>query len=65
MPGAETKEVAVAAVDTLLWQAFASVIVPGERAVCTSLYCTVPCSTNFEVISAWFNMLYPSALVPT
>ena len=29
-PGAEAKEVAVAAVDTLLWQAFASVIVPGD-----------------------------------
>jgi len=29
VPGADTKEVAVAAVDTLLWQAFASVIVPG------------------------------------
>ena len=28
-PGADTKAVAVAAVDTLLWQAFASVIVPG------------------------------------
>lgn len=29
VPGSQTKEVAVAAVDTLLWQAFASVIVPG------------------------------------
>merc|ERR1712080_201843 len=29
VPGADTKEVAVGAVDTLLWQAFASVIVPG------------------------------------
>lgn len=29
VPEAKTKEVAVAAVDTLLWQAFASVIVPG------------------------------------
>jgi fission process protein 1 len=29
VPGAENKEVAVAAIDTLLWQAFASVIVPG------------------------------------
>jgi fission process protein 1 len=31
VPGAESKEVAVAAVDTLLWQAFASVIVPGAN----------------------------------
>jgi len=29
VPGAKTKEVTIAAIDTLLWQAFASVIVPG------------------------------------
>merc|ERR1719318_1327909 len=29
VPGSQAGEVAVAAVDTLLWQAFASVIVPG------------------------------------
>jgi len=29
VPGSQASEVAVAAVDTLLWQAFASVIVPG------------------------------------
>ena len=28
-PGADTSKVAIAAVDTLLWQALASVIVPG------------------------------------
>ena len=28
-PGADTGKVAIAAVDTLLWQALASVIVPG------------------------------------
>ena len=31
VPGSQAGEVAVAAVDTLLWQAFASVIVPGGR----------------------------------
>ena len=30
-PGADTSKVAIAAVDTLLWQALASVIVPGEN----------------------------------
>ena len=29
-PGADTSKVAIAAMDTLLWQALASVIVPGE-----------------------------------
>ena len=30
-PGADTSKVAIAAVDTLLWQALASVIVPGSQ----------------------------------
>ena len=36
-PGADTSKVAIAAVDTLLWQALASVIVPGENFPNTSL----------------------------
>jgi hypothetical protein len=40
--GAQWSAVGVAAVDTLVWQAFASVIVPGERLLKRTLQSEIP-----------------------